>query len=267
MFCLYPRNLEPYTKYILPKYAKPKLRGAGNDQTVSRSSSTSLSEKSTLQIFILKSSAESIMEFGISQNNNIIMPLIDCMDCTEKEIINTLYEAILKFNFYIQSYPGYKQYLIDHTDYNVGLQQMYLKVFQQKRVLWQAYDHEFMMNRFIDQPSILFFVDIVKQIRASAASFEYSVRSNPSYVVSDSSFSRVTPETNQFRDAIIKIVTQDRDIIDCNLSLLFNLYYYLEGYDFLADIIGKVLDAIYGPEVSMSSSVLSKLYPLIIKFL
>ena len=76
-FSIYPRNLELYTKYICPKYNEVPNNPFLDKLSLPDFSTQTLVEKSTLQNFMMRSSSESIMEFGISQNNNIILPLID----------------------------------------------------------------------------------------------------------------------------------------------------------------------------------------------
>ena len=181
------------------------------------------------------------MEFGISQNNNIILPLIDWIDSSEKKIIHILYEAIFKFNSYIKEYPQYKEYLISHTDYNVGLQQTYLKIYQNKHVLWEFMDKYFIENRFIEQPPLMFYINLIKLMyKENILRDKFSAKSSTSIRVSEAEI-KDDPFIERLKDCFIPMIFVEKEKIEYNLALLFNLYYNWTSYDYLAIIINEIL--------------------------
>ena len=231
VFSIYPRNIELYMKYILPKFI-----GLDDGDHLQDSENLSLSQKSMLQNFILKPCSESIIEFGISQNNNLILPLIDWIDSNEKTIIETLYEAILKFNTNIKEYPQYEEYLILHTDYNIGLQQTYLKVYENKQILWQFLNEGLLEWRFIDQPPLMFYINLIKLMMYKdniITHRKYSVKSSSVSMRISESKGKDSPRIEKFKDLVMIITTKDEKKIEDNLALLFNLYYDRNSYWFL----------------------------------
>ena len=242
VFSIYPRNLELYIKYTWPKYNKVSNDSILKNFHLPNPSNQTLAEKSTLQNFIMRPSSESIMEFGISQNNNIILPLIDWIDSSEKKIIETLYEAIFKFNSYIKEYPQYKEYLSLNTDYNIGLQQTYLKVYQKKHILWEFMDKYFIESRFIEHPPLMFYIELIKLMhKENVIRDKLSVKSSTSIRVSEYEM-KDDPFIESIKNCAVNVIGTEKDKIEYNLSLLFSLYYNRTGYSYLEKVIQEVLN-------------------------
>jgi hypothetical protein len=71
-----------------------------------------IAESTQVENYILHSSCESFMEFGVSSNNNILLPLLDSIVtnnlANSLNMVKTIYQAIMNFNDQISSYPDYK---------------------------------------------------------------------------------------------------------------------------------------------------------------
>ena len=59
-------------------------------------------------------------------------------------------------------YPEYKQYLLRHTDYNLGLQQTYLRIYEKAKVIPQMVMFDQM---FIDPPPLMFYIQLYKLMK------------------------------------------------------------------------------------------------------
>ena len=123
------------------------------------SSKTIIGESTRIENFLLHSSCESFMEFGITYNNNLLMPLLNAI--TENNLENMgklseiIYNTIFNFNAFLENYPEYKQYLLRHTEFNTGLQQTYLKVYEQHKLFTLV---EYIDHMFIEHPPLFFFI-------------------------------------------------------------------------------------------------------------
>ena len=78
-----------------------------------------------------------------------------------------IYQAIYKFNEYINNYPQYKRYLIKYTDYSVGLQQTYLKIFEKKKLSIDKFllQENHFKGMFIQSNPLLFYVYFYKMMK------------------------------------------------------------------------------------------------------
>lgn len=148
----------------------------------------------------------------MSQNNNIFLPLMHWIienDLeNEIELIKILHYSIEIFNKFISHhYVEYKQYLIDHTDYQAVLQGMsfliltlkiiadYLRIYGKsivtnttqnsaraniQRFEPSLFNFDMLCSMFLEKPSLLFFINLYKLMRDKE--FQ-SVKSNRSSLI------------------------------------------------------------------------------------
>lgn len=146
-----------------------------------------IAESTQVENYILHSSWESFMEFGVSSNNNILLPLLDSIVTNNLvhtlNMVKTIYTAIMNFNDQILSYPDYKKYLLDHTNYNDGLEKTYLRVYESTMIFNQI---DYINKMFIvGEPSIFFTIQLWQMI-LEKSQVEYKLTDK--FLNSDSKF-------------------------------------------------------------------------------
>jgi len=159
---LHPRNIKSFTRSSY-KYAIGKW-----------------------EVRIIKPSWESFMEYGMSCNNNLLFPLVDVIAENSLHnahtLIQSIYGAIFSFNDLINSYPAYKNYLDQHTDYNHALVQTIQK--NPKFFSINIYDDE----GFISKLGVFFLLKLSSIIYNQS---EYSQKDIYKNLNVDSKFERI----------------------------------------------------------------------------
>jgi hypothetical protein len=145
-----------------------------------------IAENTQIENYILHSSCESFMEFGVSSNNNILLPLLDSIVTNNLSnapgMIKTIYHTIINFNDQISSYPDYRKYLLDHTKYNEGLEKTYLRVYENTKIFNQI---DFYKKMFVTDPPVLFLVQLC-QLILEKSQIEY--KQTDKFINSESKF-------------------------------------------------------------------------------
>lgn len=140
-----------------------------------RSSTKSIvGESTSVENYVFHWSGESFLELGISFNNNILLPLLNAiiengLENTEG-LVKNINEILIKLNGFVNLYPEYKQYLLRHTDYNIGLQQTYLKIYEKAKVIPQMVMFDQM---FIESPPLMFYITLYKLMKVKFYTFYY----------------------------------------------------------------------------------------------
>ena len=132
-----------------------------------------------------------------------------------------------------------------HTDYNIGLQQTYLKVYQNKHILWKFMDTYFIESRFIEHPPLMFYIELIKLMhKENAIRDKHSAKSSTSIRVSEYEM-KDDPFIESLKNCAVNVIDTEKDKIEYNLSLLFSLYYNRTGYSYLEKIIQEVLHGFF----------------------
>ena len=191
------KALHPSSKWVLSIHSR-------NLKCFLKTTSKSIiGESINIQNFNIRPSSESFIEFGLSNNNNILLPLIDAVIennlPNELNLIKSLNWAISKFNSYIDNFPDYKYYLLNqlrgtsvtcfgagcprYSEYIVGLQQTFLKVLKSNRssngkrqildkmrqsslkLSHDVINRDMFKYIFIESPSFLYYIEYFKQMK------------------------------------------------------------------------------------------------------
>lgn len=123
-----------------------------------------IGKSARIENFLLHSSCESFMELGMSHNNNLLLPLANAIVENNLEnsniLLGIIYMTVHRFNEYITYYPEYSKYLLEHTEYQTGLEQTYLRVYQKQQFFAMII---YFNKLFIDHPSLMFVINLYKQ--------------------------------------------------------------------------------------------------------
>ena len=190
------KALNPYSKWVLSLHSRNlKCYIKTNNRSI-------LGDSMYIKNFLIRPSSESFIEFGLTNNNNILLPLIDAIIANslpnEINLIRSLNWAIQKFNLYTNNFPDYKKYLTsqlrstsvswfgagcpNYSEYIVGLQQTYLKILKNSRLFHdskqilkntknsglvlsnEVINKDMYKSIFVEDPPLLYFIEYFKQM-------------------------------------------------------------------------------------------------------